>query len=796
MSMGFALLRKSWRDLNQRKVRSIFTILTIMLGVAALGMFAVMPLLDQAMQDEIRSSNMHDVILRFNDTVIGKDDLEAINGLDNVDNSEALCIFFTKILIGDRRNAAWIVGVSDFGEMSVDKVTLEEGEIPELGSGDLLSERANIDTSLLSDVDEIRMYDSFGIVNTFNVTGIAHNPHFSGMPFAQVAVFYSDVETVRTLANASGYNMLALDLEDCNDGTAKDAIAGVNGCLSERTSFDGYSQMPQVRKEGEWPLKELFESVGSLFNVIAYIVLFCSLFLISNTMHTIITEQRKEIAQLKAIGATRSQVMTSYLTTSLIMGLIGSLMGVILGVLIAFGMATIFGTMIGIRVGFGVNVPTIAISFIVGCSITVLASIPAIVMALRVPVREGLEGCGISSNFGSSLFDRIMIRIRSGSIPMIAQIGVRNASRRKGRSASTMFQVALAVGMLLGVITSCVALSQEIDREFSCVGYDIQTSGQEDGAKPLTEDMKAMVEGIPGVESAEPFLSTIVRLDGHDTIALAYPHDTQALDTEQALRSGRWFSRSEDGNAELVVILNNRVARSLGVSVGDKVPIQTRAGTMYFEVVGIGIQITVEAYMPLGTVREVLGYGGIVSGFIVFTENKDHAEIDRVSTVIEDTLIGKGYLVNNQVYYVASEQGARGAESTETMLIASGALIVFVTMIGLMSMLTMNIIERTREIGILRCLGSSSASIASVFGIEGIVIAIGGWVLGLPVGYLVQIILTSSIVSSSGMDVGYVFPISFVFVSLFVTLAMTVLIIQFPLWRAGRFKPGEALRYQ
>jgi putative ABC transport system permease protein len=791
-----ALLRKSWRDLRQRKVRSIFTILTIMLGVAALGMFAVMPIVNQAMQDEIRSSNMHDVLLRFNDTAIDEDDLEALNDLDSVDSVEAMCIFYTKIIIGDRRNAAWIIGVYDLSEMAVDKVSLEKGKLPGPGMGELLSERANMDTSLLSDVNGVRIYSALGTIVTYNVTGIAHNPHFSGMPFAQVAVFYSDVETVRSLADQSGFNMLALDLDECDDGTSKMAIGDVGSCLSDRTSFDGFSQMPQVRKNDEWPLKELFESVGSLFNMIAYIVLFCSLFLISNTMHTMITEQRREIAQMKAIGATQTQVVASYLTTSLIMGVIGSISGAVLGIMIALGMATMFGMMIGIQVGFGFNVPTILISSLVGCSITVLASIPAIVIALRVPVREGLEGCGISTNYGSTLLDRILVRGRSRSIPMIAQIGVRNASRRKGRSASTMLQVALAVGMLLGVITSCVALSQEIDREISCVRYDIQISGQEDGSRPMTEDKEELVEGIPGVESAEPYLSTMVRLEGHDSIALAYPCDTKAIDTEQALRSGRWFSESEDDNAELVVILNNRVARSLGVTVGDIVPIQTKAGILDFKVVGIGIQITVEVYMPLGTVREISDLEGIVSGFNVFTLSKDHTVIDRVSMAIEDTLIGMGYLVNNQIYYIASEQGARGAESTEAMMIASGALIVFVTMIGLMSMLTMNIIERTREIGILRCLGSSSLSVASVFGIEGLVIALGGWVLGLPAGYLVQVILTSSIVSSSGMGVGLIFPSSFVLLSLFATLVMTILVIQPPLWRAGRFKPGEALRYQ
>jgi ABC-type lipoprotein release transport system permease subunit len=185
-----------------------------------------------------------------------------------------------------------------------------------------------------------------------------------------------------------------------------------------------------------------------------------------------------------------------------------------------------------------------------------------------------------------------------------------------------------------------------------------------------------------------------------------------------------------------------------------------------------------------------------VSGFNVFTESKEYSDIDRVSTSVEDILAESGYLVNNQIWYVTSVQAKTGAETTVTMMIASGALIIFITMIGLMSMLTMNVIERTREIGILRCLGSSSVSVVSVFGLEGLVVALGGWMVGLPVGYGVQALLTWSVSSSSGMDIAYIFPLPFVIASLIVTLAITVMIIQPPLWRAGHFRPGEALRYQ
>ncbi|MBN1538696.1 MAG: ABC transporter permease [Candidatus Thermoplasmatota archaeon] len=796
--MKSTLLNKSFRDLKQRKARSVFTILTIILGVAALGMFGVMPLVDQAMQDEIRGSNMYDVLLRFNDTAMDDDVLGSINELDNVRNTEAMFILYTKIYLGERRNIAWVVGVDDFQSMSVDKISIEDGDIPEAGKGDLLSERSNIDTGLYTAGmgNKVRMYDTFGNVREMNVTGIAHTPHFSGKPFEQVAVFYTDVNTVRGIANTSGYNLLTLDLVETDNAAVTRTVDDVKACLTERTDFNGFTQTPHIRKPGDWPQKEMLESVGSLFNLIAYIVLFCGLFLISNTMHTIITEQRREIAQMKAIGATSPQVVRSYLTTSLIMGVIGSSIGALLGLLITMGMAGMFGNMVGIRVGFRIHLPTVIIGFTTGCIVTVLASAPALLKALRVGVREGMEGSSISSSYRSSLLDRLMISTGLARIPVVFQMGIRNTSRRKGRSFSTIFQVALAVGMLLGVVTCCVAMSEEIDREISCVTYDIQSIGQEESANPLTEEVGHIINGIPGVRYAEPFISTMVGFDDYNTIALAYVHDTEAIDQDKTISSGRWFSDDEYERNEPVLVINERLSSSLGIEVGDSVKVKTRTGPVSFKVVGISIQVFTEVYMPFGMVKYLMGYGSTVSGFNIFTESRDHSEIDRVATMIEDTLIKRGYLVTNQIWYVNSVQITRGADSTVAMMIASGALIVFVTMIGLMSMLTMNVIERTREIGILRCLGSSSRSIISVFGMEGMIIALGGWIAGLPVGYGVQVLLTNSIRSSSGMDIAYIFPLPFVLISLAITVIISALIIQPPLFRAGRFRPGEALRYQ
>jgi len=159
-------------------------------------------------------------------------------------------------------------------------------------------------------------------------------------------------------------------------------------------------------------------------------------------------------------------------------------------------------------------------------------------------------------------------------------------------------------------------------------------------------------------------------------------------------------------------------------------------------------------------------------------------------------MLSRGYVVNTHIMYLELEESVSFNKNIINMMIAVGTLIVFITLIGLMSTLTMNIIERTKEIGMLRCIGSTARSIRSVFGVEGVSLALVGWVIGIPLGYAVARFLNVMIYELMDCDFALVFPIRIIFIAGAVTLVLSLSVIQPPLFRAVRFKPGDALRYQ
>jgi putative ABC transport system permease protein len=796
--MVSSLTKKSFNDLGKRKARTVFTVLTIALAVGALGLFGVVPLMDVAMEKEVADSNMYDVRIWVNDLSLNESQMEGLSELDNVNSVEAKSVFFTRMYIGERRNDALIVGVDDFSQQSVDIVARDSGDVP--GFMELITDASNSRANLYNDGagDMVKIYNFSGNVQELKITGAGHSLLYSNYPMFGVAVFYTDIDTVHMLSNTSGVNMISFDLIDNKEEDADKAVSDIENYLTQNSAFVSFTDIPDVRLNGDWPGEQEFSDMSSFFVILTLMTLFCSLFLISNTMHTMITEQKREIGQLKAVGATKFQVLRSYATTSLMMGGVGSIIGAILGIVIAFIMVGFLAnSFFGITPDFNVYLPTVLISILVGIGITIIATLPSLWKALRVSAREGMENHGISTNYGSSRFDKLLMKM--GGLPRSAQMGLRNMARKKGRSTSTMLQIALAVGMFLAIASIGYSIQAMVSQEFEYFTCDIITTGSTEGGRPLTEDLQYVLEDIPGVQTAEPIVGGEILVKDTSLSVFGYTYNTVGYDVERTIYKGRWFDQQDEENNASVIVLSKSFAGLEDIEVGDTIDVTMATGDYEFEVIGFSssqMNNGMACFIPISTVQDKLMMGDVVTGFVIKTDTGSHDLIDRVATDIEDTMLERGYVVNNLIFYVAEEQNHQGNQQVMNLMIGVGSIIVLITLIGLMSMLTMNVIERTKEIGMMRCLGSTSRSLRSVFGTEGLVIALLGWTVGVPVGFLVGSYLNQMIFDLMHVEMTFYYPMEYIWISLIVTVILTLAVIQPALWRATHLKPGDALRYE
>jgi putative ABC transport system permease protein len=245
-------------------------------------------------------------------------------------------------------------------------------------------------------------------------------------------------------------------------------------------------------------------------------------------------------------------------------------------------------------------------------------------------------------------------------------------------------------------------------------------------------------------------------------------------------------------------VLGRQLADHLRVGPGDAAQIQTPAGPARLRVVGLSDSQGnngMAVYLPLGSLQTALGATGEVNSYWVVSSSKDHAAIDRLTTRLEDTLGAHGTQITTQETYIARRDNVRINATLTQSITVLGLVVVAISMVGLVNAMTMAVLERTREIGTLRSIGARARDVRRIFGVEGMVVALLGWLLGLVAGYLMargMIALTASLI---GLRLPFVFPAVNLAVTLVGTIVLALLVLIGPVRRAVRFKPGEALRY-
>jgi putative ABC transport system permease protein len=512
--------------------------------------------------------------------------------------------------------------------------------------------------------------------------------------------------------------------------------------------------------------------------------------LISNTMTTLVAEQTGEIAIMRAVGARPRQVGVVYVRTAAMLGAVGAAVGIALGVAISNVAAGFFGMEFwAVDVRFGVDPAVVVASALVGLAGPPLAALPAIRRAVRTDLREALEATG-SVVGGLGRLDRTLRRVRF--LPRTMQLGLRGVGRRKRRSFATTLIVALAVGNLLAVLALATAATETTRTSWDDHLEDVRiwTSG----SAPFDRRAERAIRSTPGVASIQPALVKDVELAGEEAVVWGVRRRPLF---RHRVSDGRWFTGGEERARARVLVIERNIARSTGTRVGDRVTLTTAGGAASFRVVGVADnqqEYGTALFMPLTTTRALLREPGATT-YWVKTRSPDHALVDRTSTLIEMRLAALGYEVGTQIKYVAKRDEIAANKTVTTSIAVLGFLVIAISMVGLANAMTMSVIERTREIGVMRCIGARARDVRRIFASEGGVLAVAGWLVGIPVGYALDRALVWLVKDVANIDLPVLFPAANVALALVGTVALALVVTLLPIRRAVRLRPGDALRY-
>ncbi|MCG6946542.1 MAG: lipoprotein-releasing ABC transporter permease subunit [Deltaproteobacteria bacterium] len=345
-----------------------------------------------------------------------------------------------------------------------------------------------------------------------------------------------------------------------------------------------------------------------------------------------------------------------------------------------------------------------------------------------------------------------------------------------------------------------------------------------DGNISKYDEVRAKVEEVSGVNAATPFIYTQVMISSRKAISGAVLRGiepktaSKVINLPKNLRAGSLEELEAEKKPEGMrstpgIILGNELARNIGVSRGDPVTVISPLGRLTplgrvprsqtFRVAGIFDSGMYEydstiAYVSLWAAQRFLGIGDRVTGIEVRVD--EIYEADRVAKAIGKALDGYPYWSRDWMRMNKNLFSALKLEKIVMFIILT--LIILVAAFNIVGTLIMVVIEKTRDIAILKSMGATRSSIMKIFMIEGAVIGLVGTLLGLLGGYTLCKLLATYKFIELPSDVYYIStlpvqmnPLDVALIALaaiVITLAASV----YPAWQASRFDPAEAIRYE
>src|SRR6266508_3134656 len=536
-----------------------------------------------------------------------------------------------------------------------------------------------------------------------------------------------------------------------------------------------------VAKEASDAINKDLKFVKYVFMIFAGIALFVGSFIIWNTFTMTVTQRAREIALLRAIGATRRQISRSLIIEALLLGVSASAVGIGLGLVVAKGLKLLMDV-----VGFSLPstslqlLPrTIWLSLLVGTVVTVVAAlVPAFRATKVLPVealREAVPGAGnpskkrvatgvvlsglgltgmFSALYGDArmaLFGLGLLGIVGGVItllpavarPLASLIAVplrlrglpgelarQNAMRNPRRTSSTA--AALMVGLTL--VVSMGVFASSLKASFGDViggstNADLFVTASSTQAPGFSPEVIKVVKGVPGVDKVSATGWGQARFDGADSSYSAVDPATAADVLNLGLSSGSLSDLGSDG-----VVVQKAAATSHGWKVGDTVQaVFAATGKHNLRVVVI---YDTKGWIGDDFVISTAGqtaYAGrqlTSSGLVTVAAGADTATVRKaITTALADhpdakVLDRKGF-----------EKEAGGfIDDLLTFVTVMLALAVLIALLGIVNTLVLSVFERTRELGLLRAVGMTRGQVRAMVRWESVVISLIGAVTGAGLG--------------------------------------------------------------
>ncbi|BCJ62896.1 ABC transporter permease [Micromonospora endophytica] len=706
--------------------------------------------------------------------------LETVRAVDGVAEATGVVSTDGARLIGSNGKAVTSFGAPQLGGNwtgESDLVQLREGRAPQADNEIVINKG-------LADAGKVALGDRVGVLTLeprqdFTIVGIfGYSGDRDSLGGVNEVMFTTPVAQQLMLGEPDVYNSIVVTAADGVSAEGlRDSVAAAVG--------DGYvvKTGEQLSADAAAGLKEGLAFFNRILLGFAAVALLVGTFLILNTFSIIVAQRTRELALLRAVGASGKQIIGSVVLEAIAVGLIASVFGLAAGIGIGALLAYLFGNLAGGLVLAGVAVPAAAVigAFGVGLVITVLAALLPALRAARIPPIAAMQdvatpdrpltkitvagalvtavgatllflglgghagGNTLATILGGVLFSFIGVALLTPLIskPVVAALGAvfagwvpgklgrLNSGRNPRRTAITAAALMVGIALVTGITVILDSAKSSITGLIQDnVKAELVIAGVQSGPRPPTFDPAVLTEtkAIPGVRM----------VDGQyvDQALVGDERAWVGAVTEPAAMRQIYGAEATAGDIDRLapgqMMISSDTAESRGLSVGSTVPVQfARGDAQTYTVTGI--------YESSPILGPVMLPADAARNFSVTQPSQAFIQLEAGTSVSDVLPRIEALLADSPEVSVADREAFLEEQTGQLdgllqMIQILLALAIVIAVLGIINTLALSVLERTRELGLLRAIGLRRSQTMGMITVEAVVISVFGALLGVVVG--------------------------------------------------------------
>lgn len=798
---------KVWADLWGNKLRTLLVVLSIAVGVFAVGMvYSSYLMFERDLANSWGSAAPASASLYadpFDEEIVQS--VRSLRGVREAEGRRNVDLR-VKAASGEWKQM-FLTAIPDYAKQKVNIVRPQAGAWPP-GDGDALLERSSLAELGVAQGDTITVETPTGRKRSIKITGLVYDPSQIPSIFSGRSYGYINMDTLEKLDEPR-------QLDQVNFVVEPWVISGKETAPIEAIGRKAWSKLEQgdttvfwlqVNKPGEHPMQGVINAMVLLLAVLGVLSLLLGTFLLVNTVSSIVTQQVRQIGIIKAIGGTRKQILRMYLTLVAAYGVLALIAAVPLGAFAASLVTGLIAQIFNFNSG-GLELPVrvLALEAAVAILVPLLAALWPIWQGTGITVRQAISDYGLNEPKAKGRLDRWvdagLERLKNLPRPMV--LSLRNTFRRKGRLVLTLLTLTLAGTVFMAVFSVRSSLYSTLDQALDYFRYDVSVGFVQSYRASRIEQEVMRVPGVKAVESWGFTSGRILRDErkeaedeaSKNVFILAPPVTTAMIQAK--LVEGRWLINGDEN----ALVVNTEVLKdSPQIKVGERAIVKVGTRRLSFTVVGIA-QSTLTGpivYAPYEWLTSAVQEAGRARSVQIVAQSKDPKEQSALGRALEEHMKKNSLRIQNVDVTWEQKQRIRSQFDILTnFLLVMAVLLAVVGALGLTGTMGINVLERTREIGVMRAIGASSGNIGLIFIFEALCIGLISWILGAALALPVAAVLSYQ-VGVLFLQSPLAFSYSFLGVGIWLGLSavLSVFASLLPAWNASRLSVRDVLSYE